>query len=462
MNEKEMQDFVMSLNQKQYFNDLWARREEFLSLKKEDYQNNIFYLSAIYLIYIMSGDLDKAKEILDATESDNAFYLLMKIAYPCISAKEFFDICEKLKPIERSYGIITLTAGRPFLLNGFGDFSRLGIFLPRNRDKAKEILSTLYNSKDVNCLYEVCLAEFYYQQNKCYDAELLISHACRNFDKNGDMRLLFVALYIQLMLLLVNNQCPSIKGYLKEMRSKLKRSGEQEFTYNFDALEAWLLSYEGNYEYIYHWMKTDAPDEYGDFNMLDLFRYMVKIRCYLIQEKYIAIVALVEKIRPLLEMGKRPKDLCLLDYLLAMSLHAQGKKEEAFDALERAMNLSKHHCYDRLAADEGERMFQLLLDYKKTRGGDDYVLYLIEITRKMAILYPYYLKTPYKNSEKFTDMEVDILRLLEHGKNNEEIAEYFMISINTVKYHLKKIYSKLGVSSANHAVWHAKLIGLLK
>lgn len=32
----------------------------------------------------------------------------------------------------------------------------------------------------------------------------------------------------------------------------------------------------------FNWFKNDAPDEYGDFNMLDLFRYMVKLRCYLI------------------------------------------------------------------------------------------------------------------------------------------------------------------------------------
>ena len=58
-------------------------------------------------------------------------------------------------------------------------------------------------------------------------------------------------------------------------------------------------------------------------------------------------------------------------------------------------------------------------------------------------------------------MEIAILKLLEQGKSKEEIGEYFFISINTVKYHMKKIYAKLGASSTHQAVWQAKRIGII-
>lgn len=462
MTNKEMQDFIFSLNQKVFLNNLWEYREEFLNPEDKTVINTPQYISGIFLIYVMQGELEKAGQLLDSIKEDNVLKLCLYIVYPCITGNDFFVILNKLSKIEHSFSTITLTAGRPYVLDGVGDFTRLGLFLPRNKDKAMEALKVLYPSGDANCLYEVCLAEYYYQQNKCYDAELLISHAIKNFDSKGDMRLLFVALFQQLMLLIVNNQCPSIKGYFKDMRNRLKREGAQEFWYNMDALEAWISSYVGDYECIRNWMETDAPDEYGDFNMLDLFRYTVKLRCYLIQDNHIALVALVEKLRPLLKKAMRPRALCLLDYILAMSLHSQGKMEEAFDVLERAIKTARHHGYDRTCADEGERMLNLLLDYHKARGGNEYVMYLIQITRKIAILYPYYLKTPYQNNQKFTEIEADILRLLEHGKSKEEIAECYLISVNTVKYHLKKIYSKLGVSSAHHAIWHAKLLGIIK
>lgn len=46
-----------------------------------------------------------------------------------------------------------------------------------------------------------------------------------------------------------------------------------------------------------------------------------------------------------------------------------------------------------------------------------------------------------------TDREFEILQLAVTNKSNQEIAEEIFISVNTVKYHLKNIYAKLGVST---------------
>ena len=93
---------------------------------------------------------------------------------------------------------------------------------------------------------------------------------------------------------------------------------------------------------------------------------------------------------------------------------------------------------------------------------EDEIISLIESTREMAILYPRYLQPRFKNDEQFSQQEIDILYLLQQGKNQEEIGEYFFISVNTVKYHLKKIYTKLNAENANQAVWNAKLLGLIR
>ena len=58
-------------------------------------------------------------------------------------------------------------------------------------------------------------------------------------------------------------------------------------------------------------------------------------------------------------------------------------------------------------------------------------------------------------------MEIQILHFLERGKTTEELCDYFFISVNTVKFHLKKIYAKLGVKNAIGAVWQARIRGLL-
>jgi ATP/maltotriose-dependent transcriptional regulator MalT len=51
-----------------------------------------------------------------------------------------------------------------------------------------------------------------------------------------------------------------------------------------------------------------------------------------------------------------------------------------------------------------------------------------------------------KNNFEFTGRELEVLRLIADGKNNEEIAEKLFLSVRTVEKHLTNIYSKLGVS----------------
>ncbi len=46
-----------------------------------------------------------------------------------------------------------------------------------------------------------------------------------------------------------------------------------------------------------------------------------------------------------------------------------------------------------------------------------------------------------------TERQIDIVRLIIDGKTNKEIAEKSFISVNTVKYHIKKIYELLEVKS---------------
>jgi ATP/maltotriose-dependent transcriptional regulator MalT len=69
-----------------------------------------------------------------------------------------------------------------------------------------------------------------------------------------------------------------------------------------------------------------------------------------------------------------------------------------------------------------------------------------------------------KNKYEFTGRELEVLRLVAEGKNNEETAEKLFLSVRTVEKHLTNIYGKLGVSgksarayAASYAIKH-KLI----
>jgi LuxR family maltose regulon positive regulatory protein len=58
--------------------------------------------------------------------------------------------------------------------------------------------------------------------------------------------------------------------------------------------------------------------------------------------------------------------------------------------------------------------------------------------------------------ETLTERELEVLRLFAAGMTSTEIAQHFVVSINTVKTQLKSIYSKLGAHSRAEAVAYAR------
>ena len=63
--------------------------------------------------------------------------------------------------------------------------------------------------------------------------------------------------------------------------------------------------------------------------------------------------------------------------------------------------------------------------------------------------------------EPLTEREIDVLRLVTAGLSNAAIAEQLVVSVGTVKTHLKHIYGKLAVQSRTQAVAEARRLNLL-
>jgi two-component system vancomycin resistance associated response regulator VraR len=60
-----------------------------------------------------------------------------------------------------------------------------------------------------------------------------------------------------------------------------------------------------------------------------------------------------------------------------------------------------------------------------------------------------------------TERELDILRELTTNRTNEEIAERFGISLNTVKRHIQNMLNKTGYSNRLELAVNAKALGLV-
>jgi pimeloyl-ACP methyl ester carboxylesterase/DNA-binding CsgD family transcriptional regulator len=63
--------------------------------------------------------------------------------------------------------------------------------------------------------------------------------------------------------------------------------------------------------------------------------------------------------------------------------------------------------------------------------------------------------------DQLTEREHEILVRLSNGLSDQQIADELFLSLNTVKWYNRQIYSKLGVSNRTQAITHARASGLL-
>ena len=85
------------------------------------------------------------------------------------------------------------------------------------------------------------------------------------------------------------------------------------------------------------------------------------------------------------------------------------------------------------------------------------------ITRQMTMRLLKHMTSSEPSGEHvlLSEREIEILKLVASGKSNQSIADQLLISENTVKYHLKNILQKLGVSNRTEAVTIAMQKGYL-
>ena len=258
---EELQKRVSSFLKNYYLNDMHKDRESFYALTPVDIKQYPLVACGIVLNLIMDGQLAKADRFIEALPNTDMFYFIkigILVVHPKTTWKEFIDLLKCLQKNNISLQNVTLTAGRPSILNGFNDFSRISPFLQKHRTEFIEYLSSLYERNVCPAIYSQCLAEYYYQINRIIDAEVLVSRTIKEFDKDSEHRLLFTALYLQTKILLAYGKTVDPASYIKYIQRYIEETGKAEFTYNLDSAEVMTALYEGERAIVSSWYKNNS------------------------------------------------------------------------------------------------------------------------------------------------------------------------------------------------------------
>jgi LuxR family transcriptional regulator, maltose regulon positive regulatory protein len=184
--------------------------------------------------------------------------------------------------------------------------------------------------------------------------------------------------------------------------------------------------------------------------------YVVLVRVLLAQGDYDAALALSERLLPKAEIAGRVGRM--IEILALQALAYQGKKglDQALAVLGKAFALAQPEGYVRTFLDEGEPMAKLLYQAKTHGIGTGYAAKLLAALGDAS---GSTLPSPQLLIEPLTARELELLKLIEAGHTNQEIAAKLVISMPTVKRHISNVYTKLGASSRTQAIARGRELG---
>jgi len=223
-------------------------------------------------------------------------------------------------------------------------------------------------------------------------------------------------------------------------------------------VEKWLAAYtqeplpEGNIAVFVRWLEISALT-----------------RFYLAHGRFTAALDVLTPQRRLVEdTGWLGVAIELLG-LESLALHGLGERAAAHTTLHRALTLAAPEGYTRVFVEMGAGMTELLQELLDEGIMPDYVQSLLQVTSCKLQVTGSSIHTPnlqlstlnFQLLEPLSDRELGILRLIETGDTNREIADRLYIAVSTVKTHINNLYGKLGVANRVQALARARELGLL-
>jgi LuxR family maltose regulon positive regulatory protein len=158
-----------------------------------------------------------------------------------------------------------------------------------------------------------------------------------------------------------------------------------------------------------------------------------------------------------------------LHLLEAQLQYRKGARNSAQRSLRKALHLGTPGRYIRRFLDEGESIVDMLREEFRSladsagRDAPQSVdrVFVEQLLRASGADFSHTAPTVSRPLEPLTDQEKRILIFLAKGVSNKEMASRLFVSENTIKFHLKHIYSKLAVTSRLHAIAIARDLGLV-
>jgi LuxR family maltose regulon positive regulatory protein len=263
-------------------------------------------------------------------------------------------------------------------------------------------------------------------------------------------------------------------GPLLDRAEALYRSGFYPEIRPIPATRARLAIATGDLATAYAWVRSRSIGVGDDPDYLREYEHLTLVRLLLAEDRIASrsdepgtgagqvgdALVLLDRLHAAAAAARRDGSLVEIRALQALTHHAQGDEPRAVAALEQALRgTPEPDGHVRLYLDEGPPMLDLL-----HRAVTEHGVSLPERLARRLEGSP----TPAEGTlpaqplaAPLSQRELDVLRLLDSELTGPDIARQLYVSLNTLRTHTKRIFTKLDVNNRSAAVRRAHQLGLL-
>lgn len=449
-------------------------RHYYLSLSEDTIKQSAVLISCMSMLHSILMNIEESERwyhILEdyakthtggAKKEAQSKLIYLDIGLPHRGSIQMVDILKHAYTLIRERKVIlpefSVTSNLPSQMNGGKDFCE---WSKRDKELAASIgkAVSFVLGKYGKGLVSLALAESFLEKGMdSYEIVSLAEKGRIQAETVGKMEQCFVAVWILAQLSLLSGHAEDAMERLNSFEKMAKKEAPKLLP-NIRALMCWIGMYQGRIKEVQDWMK-EAPDENQEFYTMDRLRYLTKVRVYLLNGKYEQALGLLQKLLYYAKVMQRTYIQIEANLLLAIALYhmdwGDWKK-----TLQECITQAESYHFVRVISKEGGAVLKLLRAEEFVFTDKAYKKQVLEECQKMASYYPSYLKKHVEGEVILPPNALKILRLQANGYCADQIAKQLGITKNTIKYHNKETYKKLGVTSKAAAVNEARNRGLL-
>ncbi len=453
-------------------------RKYYFQLDEADIEKSVVLMTGMSMLYSCMMDEEKSEywygklkeysqKAVGAEKREAISRLIyLDIGLPHRGSAKVLDVIKSVPALifDKGQGLpeFSVTSNMPSVMNGGKDFCE---WSPKDRELARtmgklveRVLGTYGKG-----LCSLALGESLYEKAEDnYEVLSLLSKSQIESETKGKLEITFAAVGIQARMLTQEGNAEAARSILDSFEKRAAEEKNYKLFPNIDALKCRIDLMTGELDAVKKWFEK-APDENMEFNILERYCYLTKIRCYIAFGEYTTAFSLIERMKYYAEKYGRTYISMELGILTAFL-----KKRTGAEWREDFMNALRTACkyrFVRVISGEGIAAAELFDAVKNDIKGwsldSEWLEKVITITKRAAVYYPSYLKGQKAAAADFSKLDLDILRMQADGYSVTEIAKMLEINSRTVKYHVQENYKRLGASGKAEAILTARNLKLL-